>query len=58
MLQDGNQVLFDQVSKTMPRGMRQAIKIQTYLEEHYNKTITIDELTYLAIHFERLTGKE
>ncbi|MGT2785104.1 PRD domain-containing protein [Streptococcus merionis] len=57
MLQDGNQALFDQICRTMPEGMRQATKIQTYLEEHYNKTITIDELTYLAIHFERLTRK-
>lgn len=57
MLQDGNQLLFDQICKTMPEGMKQAVKIQTYLEQHYQKTITIDELTYLAIHFERLIGK-
>ncbi|HFR3749776.1 PRD domain-containing protein [Streptococcus suis] len=58
MLQDGNQILFDQICQTMPEGMKQAVKVQTFLEEHYHKTITIDELTYLAIHFERITRKK
>lgn len=54
MLNDQNQELYEQICKTMPVAMAEAEKIHSFIIQKYDKVITIDELTYLAIHFQRL----
>lgn len=54
MLNDQNQGLYEQICKTMPVAMVEVEKIHSFIIQKYEKVITIDELTYLAIHFQRL----
>ena len=53
MLSGNNKELFNQVAKTMPEAMKVAEKVQELIENKYSQSIPIDELTYLAIHFQR-----
>lgn len=54
MLKDENEEMFYQIATLYPESMEIAFKINSYLLKVYNKAIPKDELTYLAVHINRL----
>ncbi|NEW62162.1 PRD domain-containing protein [Granulicatella sp. zg-ZJ] len=54
MINDDNMLLFQQVSENYPKAMEDAKKIQQFIYQHYGSKISVDEVTYLAIHINRL----
>lgn len=57
MVSDGDQALFDQIASHCPQAMKGAQHIRALLEEAHGITIPIDEITYLAVHINRLLGR-
>ncbi|GKU23437.1 PRD domain-containing protein [Clostridium folliculivorans] len=54
MLKGESEVMFDQISVLYPESMEIAFKIKDYIQKVYNEVISKDELTYLAVHINRL----
>ncbi|MBV7273691.1 PRD domain-containing protein [Clostridiaceae bacterium UIB06] len=54
MLKDENDQMFYQIETLYPESMKTAFKISEYLKKVYNEVIPKDELTYLAVHINRL----
>ncbi|MFE5278828.1 PRD domain-containing protein, partial [Bacillus cereus] len=54
MLEDKDNVLFEQISSLYPHAMDGAFKIKEYIKQVYEKTVPNEELTYLAVHIHRL----
>ncbi|WP_234123633.1 PRD domain-containing protein [Clostridium hydrogenum] len=54
LLKDENDVMFEQIATLYPESMEIAFKIKDYVEKIYGKAIPKDELTYLAVHVNRL----
>ncbi|MFD1171197.1 PRD domain-containing protein [Oceanobacillus picturae] len=54
MLEDKDDILFEQIASLYPNAMDGAFKIKQYIKQVYGKNIPNDELTYLAVHIHRL----
>lgn len=54
MLEDQDDFLYQQISRSYPNAMRGASKIQDYIRQVYEKEISREELVYLAVHIQRL----
>ncbi|CAM5730277.1 Transcription antiterminator LicT [Streptomyces afghaniensis] len=54
MLEDKDNVLFDQIASLYPQAMDGAFKIKEYIKQVYETTIPNEELAYLAVHIHRL----
>lgn len=54
MLQDENEEMFEQIATLYPKAMEISFKINDYIKKVYGGTIPKDELTYLAVHLNRL----
>lgn len=54
MLEEKDNVLFEQISSLYPHAMDGAFKIKEYFKQVYEKTVPNEELTYLAVHIHRL----
>ena len=54
MLEDTDNILFEQIASLYPQAMDGAFKIKEYIHQVYGKTIPNEELTYLAVHIHRL----
>lgn len=54
MLEDKDDILFEQIASLYPNAMDGAFKIKQYIKQVYGKYIPNDELTYLAVHIHRL----
>jgi Transcriptional antiterminator len=54
MLKDENDVMFEQIATLYPESMEIAFKIKEYIKKVYDGDIPKDELTYLAVHINRL----
>jgi beta-glucoside operon transcriptional antiterminator len=54
MLEDKDNVLFDQIASLYPQAMDGAFKIKEYIKQVYDTTIPNEELAYLAVHIHRL----
>lgn len=54
MLEDTDNILFEQIASLYPQAMDGAFKIKEYMNQVYRKTIPNEELTYLAVHIHRL----
>lgn len=54
MIDDKNNVLFEQMANLYPQAMDGAFKIKEYVKQVYGKTIPNEELAYLALHIHRL----
>ncbi|MFW2500679.1 PRD domain-containing protein [Clostridium diolis] len=54
MLKDENDVMFEQIATLYPESMEIAFKIKDYIKKVYDGDIPKDELTYLAVHINRL----
>lgn len=59
MLNDKENLLFEQIANLYPEAMSGTFKIKEYIEQVYEKKIPQEELAYLAVHIHRLiTYKE
>lgn len=54
MLEDKDNVFFDQIASLYPQAMDGAFKIKEYIKQVYDTTIPNEELAYLAVHIHRL----
>ena len=54
MLRDENDAMFEQIATLYPEAMEVAFKINDYIKKVYDGVIPKDELTYLAVHINRL----
>lgn len=54
MLEDENATMFEQIAILYPEAIEIAFKIKDYVRKVYDGTIPKDELTYLAVHINRL----
>ncbi|MCR6106964.1 PRD domain-containing protein [Salipaludibacillus agaradhaerens] len=54
MLEDEDNMLFEQIASLYPEAMNVAFKIKEYIKQVYGNDIHNDELTYLAVHIHRL----
>ncbi|WP_080848167.1 PRD domain-containing protein [Cytobacillus gottheilii] len=54
MIDDKDNVLFEQIATLYPEAMSGAFKIKEYIEQVNKKTIPNEELAYLAVHIHRL----
>lgn len=54
MLKDENDAMFEQIATLYPEAMEIAFKIKEYIKRVYDGEIPKDELTYLAVHVNRL----
>ncbi|OWA34848.1 transcription antiterminator BglG [Saccharibacillus sp. O16] len=54
MLTAKDDLLFEQIALLYPQAMDGAFKVKDYVKQVYGKSITNDELTYLAVHIHRL----
>jgi beta-glucoside operon transcriptional antiterminator len=54
MLEDKDNVLFEQIASLYPQAMDGAFKIKEYIKQVYEKNIPNEELAYLAVHIHRL----
>lgn len=54
LLDDGDDALFEQIAVLYPQAMNGAFKIRDYIEQLHGKKISNDEVTYLAVHINRL----
>lgn len=57
MLDSENDFLFHQMSKEYTQDMECAEKIRTFLVKEYKKSITNEEVAYLAVHIHRLNSR-
>ncbi len=56
MLDDKEDALFKQIASLYPQAMDVAFKIKEYIKQVTGKTITNEEIAYLAVHIHRLTS--
>lgn len=56
LLHSVDQVLNSMIRTQYPKAYQCAEKLANYIENEYNSRITLDELTYLAVHIERITN--
>lgn len=54
MLHDENEEMFKQIAALYPESMEVAFKVKDYIKKVYGNYIPKDELTYLAVHINRL----
>ncbi|MBO1306293.1 PRD domain-containing protein [Enterococcus sp. 669A] len=54
MLNEENDALFEQIVLLYPKAMEVAFNVKDYIEKIYSNKLTKDELTYLAVHINRL----
>ncbi len=54
MLESEDDFLYSQISLGYPQAVSYAEKIRTYILKEYNKTITNEEVAFLAVHIQRL----
>lgn len=54
MLEDKDNILFNQLANLYPQAMSGAFKVKEYIEQVNEKTIPNEELDYLAVHIHRL----
>ncbi|WP_277376123.1 PRD domain-containing protein [Paenibacillus polymyxa] len=54
MLDDKENILFEQIANLYPEAMYGAFRIKEYLEQINKKTIPNEEVAYLAVHMHRL----
>ncbi|UJW58055.1 PRD domain-containing protein [Bacillus sp. A116_S68] len=54
MLEDEDNMLFEQIASLYPEAMNVAFKIKEYIKQVYGNDIHNDELTYLVVHIHRL----
>ena len=54
LMEETDEELFEQISTLYPESMNIAFKIKEYMQEVHHKPIPKDELTYLAVHINRL----
>ncbi|WP_414053024.1 PRD domain-containing protein [Macrococcus animalis] len=54
MLEADDDILFKQIETSYPEAMKGAVIIKNYINQTYEKEISNDELTYLAVHIHRL----
>jgi len=54
MLEDKDNILFEQIANLYPEAMNGSFKVKEYINQVYGKNISNDELTYLAVHIHRL----
>ncbi|PPK79675.1 BglG family transcriptional antiterminator [Lacrimispora xylanisolvens] len=54
MLSDENDAMYEQIATLYPESMEIAYKIKNYIIKVYGGDISKDELTYLAVHINRL----
>jgi beta-glucoside operon transcriptional antiterminator len=54
MLEDTDNILFNQLANLYPQAMSGAFKVKEYIEQVHGKTIPNEELAYLAVHIHRL----
>lgn len=54
MLEADDDILYKQIETSYPEAMKGAIIIKNYISQTYDKEISNDELTYLAVHIHRL----
>lgn len=58
MLNDENDALFEQIVLLYPKAMEVAFSVKDYIEKIYPNKLTKDELTYLAVHINRLLSHD
>jgi len=58
MLNNEDDILFLQMSTHYPKAMACAMKIKDYINQHYKKELSNEEIAYLAIHIHRLLSKD
>lgn len=54
LMEKGDKELFEQIAILYPQAMNSAFKVKEYVEKIYDKDVPNDELTYLAVHINRL----
>ncbi|GGB48128.1 PRD domain-containing protein [Virgibacillus dakarensis] len=54
MLEEKDNILFEQIASLYPEAMNGAFKIKEYINQVHGKSIPNEELTYLAVHIHRL----
>ncbi|GEL67309.1 PRD domain-containing protein [Marinilactibacillus psychrotolerans] len=54
LMEEKDEELFEQISTLYPEAMNIAFKIKEYMQEVHQKPVPKDELTYLAVHINRL----
>ncbi len=54
LMEEKDEELFEQISTLYPEAMNIAFKIKEYMHEVHHKPVPKDELTYLAVHINRL----
>uniref|UniRef100_UPI001865A58C PRD domain-containing protein n=1 Tax=Marinilactibacillus psychrotolerans TaxID=191770 RepID=UPI001865A58C len=54
LMEEKDEELFEQISTLYPEAMNIAFKIKEYMQEVHHKPVPKDELTYLAVHINRL----
>ncbi|MBT2696863.1 PRD domain-containing protein [Bacillus sp. ISL-40] len=54
MIEEKDNVLFEQIASLYPQAMDGAFKVKEYIKQVHGKTIPNDELAYLAVHIHRL----
>lgn len=58
LLSEENNQLFEQITLMYPKATEISFLIKDHLETIYSKKITMDEITYLAIHINRLLNSQ
>lgn len=54
MLEGESEAMFEQIAVLYPEAMEIAFKVKDYIQKVYSEVISKDELTYLAVHINRL----
>lgn len=54
LLDGDNEAMFTQIAEVYPKDMEIAFKVKDYIQKVYNEDISKDELTYFAVHINRL----
>ena len=54
LMEEKDDELFEQISTLYPEAMNIAFKIKEYMQEVHHQSIPKDELTYIAVHINRL----
>lgn len=54
LMEEKDEELFEQISTLYPEAMNIAFKIKEYMQEVHHKPVPKEELTYLAVHINRL----
>lgn len=54
MLNNQNDLLYNQMKSAYPKEMAVALKIKTFLEQKYGTPLTNEEVTFLVVHIVRI----